>query len=114
MKLPLKTLTRTSCNPGCVDPASQSFAPVPTPPTRVVPRPRSLPTTSSGEVQVRSSASTTSTEVGSASVVQSTGEVQLRNLTRPEVATTTCEGLPANVHAGSARPGGLATDVVVK
>ena len=109
---------RDSNNPGCVDPASQSFAPVPATPTRVAPRPSSLPATSSGEVQVRVSANTAvgaaSTELGCASVVQSTGEVQLRNLVKPEKAATTCRGLPANVHAGSSHPGGLAADVVIK
>ena len=105
---------KTTNNPGCTDPASPSFAPPPAPPARPSPVPRSLPATSSGEVQVRSSATTAATEGGSGAVVQSTGEVQLRNLARPEQGTTTCRGLPANVHAGSARPGGLAADVVVK
>lgn len=109
---------QTSTNPGCVDPASQSFAPVPATPSKLSPRPLSLPVTSNGEIQPRSPASLTggtpATDVGSASVVQSTGEAQLRNLVKPEKAATTCRGLPANVHAGSAHPGGLATDVVVK
>lgn len=111
-------MTQTTTNPGCVDPAGQSYAPPPAPPARPSPVPRSLPTTSTGEVQVRSSASTTSngvaTEVGGASSVQSTGEVQLRNLARPELGATTCRGLPTNVHAGSSHPGGLAAEVVIK
>ena len=105
---------QNSNNPGCVDPAGQAFAPPPSPPARRSPVPRSLPATSTGEVQVRSPANTVATEGGSGAVAQSTGEAQFRNILRPEVAATTCRGLPADVHAGSARPGGLATDVVVK
>ena len=106
---------QNSNNPGCVDPASQSFAPVPATPARAAPRPRSLPATSSGEVQVKSATTTLATEGGSGAVTQSTGEVQFRDLVKPDVAATTCRGLPANVHAGSSRPGGgLATEVVVK
>ena len=76
--------------------------------------PRNLPATSSGEVQVRSSATTAATEGGSGAVTQSTGEVQLVNILTPVRADITGRGLPVNVHAGSARPGGLAADVVVK
>jgi len=103
-------------NPGCVDPASQSY-PAPTAPGARTTS-RGLPQTSNGEVQPRCPAdvlSRPSTDGGSGAVTQSTGEQQYRDLRPPAEAPTTHRGLPVDVSAGSARPGGgLPANVVVK
>ena len=129
MKLNLAPLTpfsappvpgATSTNPGCTDPAGQSYAPVPT--DRASSRtPCSCPTiTSNGEVQLGNQ------HLGNASsgIVKAvpTGRGLPKNILAgnkshsrfipPEIAT----GLPPaiDVAAGSGRPGGLATEVNIK
>ena len=107
--------TKTTTNPGCVDPASQSYPAPPAQTTR--PTSRGTTTLSTGEVQRRCPAdvlSAASTAGGSGAVTQSTGEQQYRDLRPAETSVATCRGLPVNVTAGSSRPGGLPADVVVK
>ncbi len=107
---------KNTSNPGCVDPANQAYPPPP------MAKPaqgtsRNLPTTSNGEIQPRCPANTLSspaTSIGSCAVTQSTGEQQFKDLRPPEISVSTCKGLPTNVNAGSARPRGLPTDVVIK
>ena len=123
----------TTTNPGCTDPASQSYAPVPT--DRASSRtPCACPTiTSNGEVQLanqhlgNASSGTVTVSAGSGAVVQASGAVSTgRGLPKnilagnkshsrfipPEIAS----GLPPaiDVSAGSGRPGGLATEVNIK
>lgn len=102
-------------NPGNVDPASQAY---PAPPTRPAPpSPRRLATTSDGEIQPKCSPdvlSTPSSAGGSGAVTQSSGERQYRDLRPADPAAPTSVGLPANVAAGTARPGGLPVEIMIK
>ena len=97
----------TSTNPGCTDPASQSFAPAPA--DRAGSRtPCSSPTiTSNGEMQRGNqhlgniSSGTVTVSAGSGAVVQAFGEGgQLLDMKAIELAVSTGRGLPKNVNAG--------------
>ena len=98
----------TTTNPGCTDPASQSYAPVPT--DRASSRtPCACPTiTSNGEVQLanqhlgNASSGTVTVSAGSGAVVQASGDSGQR-LDRQTIvrAVTTGRGLPKNILAGN-------------
>ena len=96
----------TSTNPGCTDPASQSYSPVPT--DRASSRtPCVSPTiTSNGEVQLanqhlgNASSGTVTVSAGSGAVVQSSGEGgQFLDKQRAVRAVSTGRGLPKNILA---------------
>ena len=98
----------TSTNPGCTDPASQSFAPTPT--DQASSRtPCTCPTiTSNGEMQRgnqhlgNASNGTVTVSAGSGAVVQASGEGGQRLDRRAiEKAVTTGRGLPKNILAGN-------------
>jgi hypothetical protein len=106
---------KNTVNPGCVDPASQSYPAPPATPSQS--SHRNLPVTSNGEFQPLCPAnvlSRPSTDGGSGAVTQSTGEQQYRDLRPPTPSETTSRGLPANVSGGDSRPGGLPAEVVIK
>ena len=98
----------TSTNPGCTDPASQSFAPTPT--DQASSRtPCKCPTiTSDGEIQLanqhlgNTASGTVTVSAGSGAVVQASGEggqrLDRRTMAR---AVTTGHGLPVNILAGN-------------
>ena len=98
----------TSTNPGCTDPASQSFAPTPT--DQASSRtPCACPTvTSNGEIQLanqhlgNATSGTVTVSTGSGAVVQASGEGGQR-LDRKAIerAVTTGRGLPKNILAGN-------------
>jgi hypothetical protein len=110
-----------STNPGCTDPASQSFAPVPT--DQASSRfPCSSPTiTSNGEMQrgnqhlANAINGTVQASSSSAAVTQASGEGGQR-LDKQETvrAVSTSRGPAVDVAAGSGHPGGLAKNVNIK
>jgi hypothetical protein len=106
---------KDTCNPGCVDPASQSYPTPRSQPTK--PTSRGAPATSNGEFQPLCAAdvlSSPASSAGSGAVTQSTGEQQYLDHRPPDTSVSTSRGLPSNVPAGSPHPRGLPADVVVK
>jgi hypothetical protein len=103
----------TSTNPGCTDPASQSFAPVST--DRAISRnPCACPTvTSNGEVQIgnQEAVRAVSTGHGLPRNVLADNSSHSRFIP-PNIAISTYPAI--DVAAGSGRPGGLAKNVNVK
>ena len=110
-----------STNPGCTDPAHQSFAPVPTDQSNSR-FPCSSPTvTSNGEMQRGNQHlgnainGTVQVSSGSAAVVQASGEGgQWLDKQETVKAVTTGRGPTVNVAAGSGHPGGLARNVNIR
>lgn len=98
----------TSTNPGCTDPASQSFTPVPTD-SASSRTPCSSPTiTSNGEMQHKNqhlgnaSSGTVLVSTGSGAVVQAHGEGgQFLDKRKAVQAESTGKGLPKNIYAGN-------------
>ena len=99
----------TSTNPGCTDPASQSYAPAPT--DRASSRtPCSSPTmTSNGEIQLanqhlgNAAGGTVTVSAGSGAVMQSSGDGgQWLNRQKIVRATPTGQGLPRNIQVSDA------------
>ena len=98
----------TSTNPGCTDPASQTYAPAST--DRASSRtPCATPTiTSNGEVQLtnqhlgNASSGTVTVSAGGGAVVQASGEAgQFLDKQKAVRAVSTGRGLPKNVLAGN-------------
>ena len=98
----------TSTNPGCTDPAGQSFAPVPTD-SASSRTPCSSPTiTSNGEMQHKNqhlgnaTSGTVLVSAGSGAVVQAHGEGgQFLDKRKTVKAESTGKGLPKNIYAGN-------------
>jgi hypothetical protein len=111
----------TSTNPGCIDPASQSFAPAPTDQSNSR-FPCSSPTvTSNGEMQRGNQHlgnainGTVQVSSGSAAVVQASGEGgQWLDKQETVKAVATGRGPIVDVAAGSGHPGGLARNVNIR
>lgn len=102
------TLITNTTNPGCTNPADQSFAPIPT--DRAISRAQcSSPTiTSNGEMQQKNqhlgnvTSGTVTVSPGSSAVVQAHGgDSQFLDLRKATMAAPTGKGLPKNIYAGN-------------
>jgi len=98
----------TSTNPGCTDPASQTFAPAPTDSAISQTGRSSMAITSNGEMQHKNqhlgnaTSGTVLVSAGSGAVVQAQGEGgQFLDKRKTVRAETTGRGLPKNIHAGT-------------
>lgn len=94
-------------NPGCTDPANQSYAPAPTDQGGARTRCSSPTVTSNGEMQRGNqhignvSSGTVQVSAGSGAVVQASGEtLQFIDRRQSTIAVTTGRGLPTDVMAG--------------
>ena len=112
-----------STNPGCFDPASQSFAPAPTDQAGSRSKCASPTATSNGEMQHGNQHlgtafnGTVQVSAGSGAVVQAQGEGgQLLDQKKAVLAVPTGKGLPPtiDVSASSQQLGGLPTNINIR